>query len=97
MNNPFEAAIQVLNQRKLAIMCGLEDGSDEDMLSAIRILEAAGKVDKASARQWIGEYADAIRSSEAWKAVYEGGNMNWFDEVRHEISALLAALPGGEK
>jgi len=87
MSNPFRAALGLLEMHN--------DGSWDDLGSAIRILEAAGGVDKA-------RLISLINESELRHALMGGGaadpQMYAIDaDAESQLRALLSALPDKEK
>ena len=82
MTNPFDAAIERLRRSET-------QGCEPDIEAAIRVLEAAGRVDKSSLEGWLAatrlKLREDIRRSGLIRKAFD------------DMSALLSALPDKEK
>lgn len=97
---PFDAAIEYLRRRvnlRLGPTEGIGIGDSEDykgltesLRQAIRILEAAGKVDREHAGQFLTIWHDLV---EAWPA----GTRGRAKDIICQLRVLLEALPDGGK
>jgi len=80
MTNPFDAAIERLRRSET-------QGCEPDIEAAIRVLEAAGKVDKERAVKYMSNIGVGAYETDG-ESPYTPG-----DKQAASIRALLAALP----
>jgi hypothetical protein len=95
-SNPFAAAQKILREKyeKCRTPLGTYAGGEEKADSievVLRLLEAAGKVDKERASSCVADWHEATHAARyCYMKFLEGHDC---DQVRDVILALLAALP----